>query len=494
MVKIKNVFGDEYKGKQKNAVYQKRYGKQIRRIKEDKKRNDAPAQREQQRRFRVGVAFYKSLTAEEKQALKEWLNERGITLTPQQYIIKTALDRGRATKETFTVEVSGRSIVESWHAPDWTYRQKIVITNNNSYDLIDYQVRLDLDSTKVGQNFDWSRNGEDLRFYDENGNKLSYYIESWDEVRRQATVWVKVGSIPGNGTADIFMYYGNENAESESDGAAVFDFWDDFNGTELDTSKWKKVGTLDYSLSDGRLTIWTSSAAVGFIQTRNNFQSRNIVFEAYGKHNSGAEVNHYIHNYDANENIWANKSWYRAETRGTDTYRIARYTQSDSSQTWLYRTSLEINIFRLYSVAIDDTNIKFYVDNVLKYSEACRLSELDRLYYSISLYNSGNGTIDWVRVRKYATIEPTATFYEEETRPVVTPQVIEVEHIVIQHAGIKEVYLFDENGEVITSLTDLSDIKSKQITTTFKFENDTGKPARWVMITSLAGTVNKVRL
>jgi len=295
----------------------------------------------------------------------------------------------------------------------WTYRRSITITEQSGSDLTDYQVKIELNSS----NFDFSKanaDGSDIRFAAEDGTTLlPYWIEEWDSGNQTAKIWVKIPSLLANSSITIYMYYGNENAVSESNAEEVFDFYDDFNGTDLDFSKWKKEGNLNYSLSNGMLTIEETAGTWGFIRPLKNFPSRNIVFEAYRKHNSGSEVNHYIHNYDANRNIWENKSWYRAETRTTDTYGITRYTQSDSSQTQLYRTSLEINIFRLYSVAIDDTNIKFYVDNVLKYSEACRLSELDRLYYSISLWYYGNGTIDWVRVRKYADPEPTFTVSAE---------------------------------------------------------------------------------
>ena len=295
----------------------------------------------------------------------------------------------------------------------WTYRRSITITEQSGSDLTDYQVKIELNSS----NFDFSKanaDGSDIRFAAEDGTTLlPYWIEEWDSGNQTAKIWVKIPSLLANSSITIYMYYGNENAVSESNAEEVFDFYDDFNGTDLDFSKWKKEGNLNYSLSNGMLTIEETAGTWGFIRPLKNFPSRNIVFEAYRKHNSGSEVNHYIHNYDANRNIWENKIWYRAETRTTDTYGITRYTQSDSSQTQLYRTSLEINIFRLYSVAIDDTNIKFYVDNVLKYSEACRLSELDRLYYSISLWYYGNGTIDWVRVRKYADPEPTFTVSAE---------------------------------------------------------------------------------
>jgi len=58
---------------------------------------------------------------------------------------------------------------------------------------------------------------------------LNYWIEEYTE-ESSATVWVKVPSIPESGVKTIYMYYGNSTVESESDGDAVFEFFDDFLG------------------------------------------------------------------------------------------------------------------------------------------------------------------------------------------------------------------------------------------------------------------------
>jgi Uncharacterized conserved protein len=65
-----------------------------------------------------------------------------------------------------------------------------------------------------------------------------------------STIWIKVPYIPANGNATVYMYYGNPNAVSKSNGDAVFEFFDDFEGTSLDTNKWEIVnpsaGTISY--------------------------------------------------------------------------------------------------------------------------------------------------------------------------------------------------------------------------------------------------------
>jgi len=56
--------------------------------------------------------------------------------------------------------------------------------------------------------------------------KLPYWIEKWDPQNEQAKVWVKVPRIPANSSVDLYVYYGNPSAVSESDGEAVFEFFD----------------------------------------------------------------------------------------------------------------------------------------------------------------------------------------------------------------------------------------------------------------------------
>ena len=67
-------------------------------------------------------------------------------------------------------------------------------------------------------------NGEDLRFYDSNGTELDYWIEEWNN-GGSSTVWVNVEQ---SGTSSVEMYYGNATATAQSQGEAVFDFFDDF--------------------------------------------------------------------------------------------------------------------------------------------------------------------------------------------------------------------------------------------------------------------------
>jgi hypothetical protein len=83
-------------------------------------------------------------------------------------------------------------------------------------------------------NFDFSRakaDGSDLRFAKADATPLSFEIERWDASAQAAEVWVKVDTMYGNDSTQSFiMYWGNDNASDESNGAAVFDTASGFAG------------------------------------------------------------------------------------------------------------------------------------------------------------------------------------------------------------------------------------------------------------------------
>jgi len=101
-------------------------------------------------------------------------------------------------------------------------------------DLRDYQIKIVLNKN----NFPLEKcksDGSDIRFRDETGEVLSYWIESWTS--DEAIVWCKVPYIPAHKDKKIWMVYGNPAAVSASDGDATFDFFDDFEPAPAYTLK-----------------------------------------------------------------------------------------------------------------------------------------------------------------------------------------------------------------------------------------------------------------
>lgn len=117
---------------------------------------------------------------------------------------------------------------EDWDLEEWLYRQKITFDNTQENlgiepeDLVDFPVLVKLED---GVNIDYSKtksNGEDIRFVDEEGELLSYEIESWDNTD-DSFIWVRVPEIAVGDTSYIHMYYGNNNAEENQNAPGVWD-------------------------------------------------------------------------------------------------------------------------------------------------------------------------------------------------------------------------------------------------------------------------------
>ncbi|MEW6217991.1 MAG: DUF2341 domain-containing protein [Thermodesulfobacteriota bacterium] len=117
----------------------------------------------------------------------------------------------------------------------WSKRQSVTIANW----VASYVMRITV-PFQEGMSADFA----DLRFYDATAQvELPYWIESkTDGV--SAEVWIKTGANDAT-----YLYFGNNRATSSSDGDAVFDFFDDFRGPVIDSSKWVEIDTASNAIT-----------------------------------------------------------------------------------------------------------------------------------------------------------------------------------------------------------------------------------------------------
>jgi len=108
----------------------------------------------------------------------------------------------------------------------WKYSKTVkLITTKEGADVkdtvINFPVLLRLNNSII----DFSQydiNGKDLRFANKHGTHLRYEIEEWNAANQKAAIWVKVDTIFGNDTTNIFMYYGKTNCADFSNSKMVF--------------------------------------------------------------------------------------------------------------------------------------------------------------------------------------------------------------------------------------------------------------------------------
>ncbi len=290
----------------------------------------------------------------------------------------------------------------------YIYRRKVHIKELSGNTLTDYQIKIVLGAGDPI--FAHARSaGEDIRFcYHPEEEMLSYWIEKYDLDAEEAIIWVKVPEIPANSEIEIYMYYGNPDVASASDGEATFEFFDDFEGTDLDPDKWSELTAGgSYSVSDSILTVQGGAGAWEVIGAKQQFSPPHI-YEHYLKSNEelyqGLGVNDksatgsYIGAGADNARSNAPDKW---EAKREGSYTLATRTVSFSDK------------FHVVSFYISDAKVEYYVDYV-KDAEITTNVPKDPLGFLEECKDNGTAWIDWVRVRKYAPVEPSVSVGAEE--------------------------------------------------------------------------------
>lgn len=97
---------------------------------------------------------------------------------------------------------------------------------------------------------------EDIRITDSLGTMQNFYIEEKIPLSACDTTSTKfiakVSSIPAGGKT-LYLYHGNPLSTAVSNSSTVFNFFDDFEGTDLDLTKWAKTDWTGFSVSGGKL-------------------------------------------------------------------------------------------------------------------------------------------------------------------------------------------------------------------------------------------------
>ncbi len=144
------------------------------------------------------------------------------------------------------------------------YRKKVLIQGSSDGAQTDYPIKLVLNSgvgSDGGTNLylqgrcrSWP---DDIRFRDIGDADLDYWVES--STATQATVWVKMHSIPVAGTA-IYLYYGKDGEiAGGSNGEDIFLLFDDLSS--WDASKWTALSAgTGATYADGAVQVKSGGA------------------------------------------------------------------------------------------------------------------------------------------------------------------------------------------------------------------------------------------
>ncbi len=316
-------------------------------------------------------------------------------------------------------------------------------------DLADYQIKLTVNygnGTSAGDNV--QLNGQckpdfsDVRFtwYNETLNsevECPYWIEQLTP-GSQAVFWVKIPKIPSTGTSTLYIYYGNSDAATTSNGDATFDFFDDFSG---DLNKWTVLGG-SWQVQNGELGTQTS--AFGHRLRANNFVFGSHSVHVNVKWVSGTyfEAGPYVRAQSANELNNGYITFLSARTSVSQriairadgiTFALASQgTTSPSPNEWYsYTFKLSGNVLRssispLYPTEINARNGAFSTGTLclFSWSNVSENVHYDNLFVTKYSYPEP-AQASWYSEEKVESIQPTPTpspTPEPTPNPTAAPQ------------------------------------------------------------------------
>ena len=304
----------------------------------------------------------------------------------------------------------------------WKYKRTIAIDNsNNSNALTDYQVKIDLDNS----NFDFSKaksDWSDIRFLDsDDSTSLDYWIEKWDSTNNQAVVWIKVPDIPASSIYDIYMYYWNNNATSESNWGNTFIFFDGFEGgTTKRTCDTGNSPSTDYAK--------TGSYSMKLEDVGDNLQN---CFRSYTFPSSGVVVKrkwvYYTGDFQGHLFEFMNTSGnligpHVAVGNTGGTYPANAGYLSYYAGGWhttTYKFPLNQWVLAEIFIDLDNSNFDVYVDGTLQIDNGTFINSIANSDKEHFTTDAGKGTIPTAYVdntidRKYTSLEPTTAVGVEQ--------------------------------------------------------------------------------
>ncbi|UXD21349.1 hypothetical protein IPA_03250 [Ignicoccus pacificus DSM 13166] len=283
----------------------------------------------------------------------------------------------------------------------------MIVHNPNSQTLTNFQVRAKLPA---------DLQGKALTIKDMNGNPVPFCYETatgectTDPTQGDGYVWVKVPSIPANGDAKLVVEVGSNGAVK---GDRVFEFYDDFNNPSS-LNQWEVIEG-KAKIENGALVL-TDAGPYQELHLQ-GFSFYNGVIEVRWKWEKGCDCNYggmYVL-----ARVQSDGSAYAAATGSYANEFVIAYDDDGNRDSWTnletygsHNDLVEDNWYYVY-FALDGENLKACLYESYISGKITCLSATDDHITTSGKIGLGGWQIeyfDWIRVRKYAPIEPTVTF------------------------------------------------------------------------------------
>ncbi|WKZ29719.1 MAG: DUF2341 domain-containing protein [Candidatus Dojkabacteria bacterium] len=313
-----------------------------------------------------------------------------------------------------------KSVNASWFNELWRYRQRVALGSVTT-ELSGYQVQLTGINTQSLYNAGKIKaNCEDLRFTDNEGKLLEYWIEDDGTTCQNDTstdVWVKTTRLAIGGTA-IYMYYGNPGAEAYQSPHNTFEFFDGFDSATLDSSIW--ASSQDPAISSGKLLLNNDKA----VRSYATFAANSRIIVRASQQSTGLR-NGYLGFSNAvlsSSYIADDAMAYQFDSSTGGNFEVVFGNEgTTSTDTLLLPENSSDNEFEIGWLS---SRIDFFANNDLHTSTSSATHIADESL-NIRMENSSATetlSIDWVAVAKYAASLPATTSFGTEEKgngPVV---------------------------------------------------------------------------
>ena len=327
----------------------------------------------------------------------------------------------------------------SWWNDGWNYRKAVSISNTSGSNLTDFQISLSIGTSALIASGKMQSDCDDIRITDINGNLLPYWIEHNGNLacnKDTTRIWVKANSLPTSG-ATIYIYYGNTSATSTQDGYKVFEWFEDFEDANKVASIYDKTSNVafNYTISNSLIHIDGNYHHYHGLISKNDagLNANDYIVEYYSP---------YVNSDAAKIALWGQGSQISGSWMVNDTYpflALMHISGAAGTYTWTPATIAYSYIgytgvttsYVKYQFHRDDTTgangyIKYLElratpDSATNFADSRQITAKKEAgntqYYGNKILILGENNeldFDWVRVRKYTSVEPTYALQSEE--------------------------------------------------------------------------------
>lgn len=302
--------------------------------------------------------------------------------------------------------------------PGFQYRVPVTLTNSGSA-LSNYQVRLTVNTSTLISAGKMNGSGNDIRFFDGSCNAIPYWIESGINTA-STSIWIRVASLPVGNTT-INMYYGNPFASAASNASAVYDIYDDFNGSSLNTSIWQvfRATASTVTVGGGVVTFATNgSSGDAMIRTNSTFNgsicemsvtsvsTASAAYTSLGVMPQGSVTGVHVYgwNFTPSTRLWA---FGQPTSAGCNSYN----TTGGSG----YSNSTMAGLFTLAWTGTNQGYWDWAGVGGFAFSSTPTMPSAQQAWIGLTCGSSSGSTmsVDWFRVRKFAASVPTFSLGSE---------------------------------------------------------------------------------